>query len=190
MLPKHPGYGKKYILIYYAIQWTSMCRWYTGRRKLWFFSILIGYWWCNGALLSDNCFITVFTGRQMVCESMHGEATKQVAYWFTSCLYQSLLLRRGNKTSVLQGTFIGIIVLEGWRLNLHSKLARLWNILFSLKYWVKSHLLSHGKQFIAHLSLPLPFISHQVVRLSKLVHNSPVPWVISEGYFVISSTIC
>lgn len=74
-----------------------------------------------------------------------------------------------EKTNVLQGVLIGIIVLEAWSLNLLQKLAQLWNIFFSLKYWVESHLLSHAKQFLVHLFLPSSFISHRVVGFSQFI---------------------
>lgn len=91
-------------------------------------------------LLSDNCFIMVFTRRQMVRESMHMETAKQVAYWSTGCLCQSLLLREENKTDILQGVFIRIIILKAWSLHLHSKLAQQGHMLCSLKYWTEPHI--------------------------------------------------
>lgn len=162
-------------LIYSEIEWNTIYSWYTRARKLCFLSIPIGYWWCNSVLLSNNYFIMVFTRRQMVHESMHMETMKQAAYWSTSCLCQSLLLRRENKNNALQSVFLRIIILKAQSLNLHCKLAQLWNMLCFLKNWIETHILSHGKQFIAHFYLPLTLISHQVVwELSKL--SFPFPY--------------
>ena len=105
-----------------------------GTRKLWYLSILIGYWWCNSALLSNNCFIMAFTTRQMVHESMRVETAKQVAYRSTSSLSQSLLLRRETKTNVPQRVCISILILKVQRLNLHFKLAEFWNMLCFSRY--------------------------------------------------------
>lgn len=122
---------------------------------------------------------------------MHMETAKQVAYWSTSCLCQSLLLRGENKTDILQGVFIRIIILKARGLHLHSKLAQLWHTLCSLKYWTEAHILGHGKPFLAYLSLPLTFICRQVVGVRQtLFPVSSFPQVVSKVYFVATVMWC